>query len=310
MKKTIALFLVLLTTTTVLTSCFAVSLDSDDTQSLGTQSNDPSQTDDSSKTDDPSETGGGAPSSDSTKPTIQEQVLYDVDGVKITATGEIEENMFGTGIKLLVENNTDKDLGIGIDHLIVNNYMISDLFSETVPAGKKTNCTLDLMDLEKSGISKIGLVEVYMHTFDSETYMTVSDLGRAEIKTDLYDSMDGGAGTGTEILNQDGIKVTAQYIDNDSFWGKEVVLYIENNSDHDVTLNVDDLSVNDYAITSLGYFSVLTGKKMIASLNLFESELEDNGIETIEKVEFKLRAYDPNTFKDYFTSDVITCTPE
>lgn len=40
---------------------------------------------------------------------INEQVLVDQDGIKITATEYVTDSIWGDGIKLLVENNSAKD---------------------------------------------------------------------------------------------------------------------------------------------------------------------------------------------------------
>ena len=75
---------------------------------------------------------------------MEEQVIWEVDGVKITATGITENTLFGTQVNLLIENNSDKDVGIGSDAVIVNDYMISDLTSITVTAGNKSNSSVTL----------------------------------------------------------------------------------------------------------------------------------------------------------------------
>lgn len=61
--------------------------------------------------------------------TIEEQVLVEQDGIKITALEMTEDSIWGEGVKLLIENDSDKNIGVGCNALIVNNYMITDLFS-------------------------------------------------------------------------------------------------------------------------------------------------------------------------------------
>ena len=62
------------------------------------------------------ETGGGAESSGTNgggaDESINEQVLVDQDGIKITATEYVTDSIWGDGIKLLVENNSDRDYTI------------------------------------------------------------------------------------------------------------------------------------------------------------------------------------------------------
>lgn len=64
------------------------------------------------------EAGGGAESSGTNgggadqalaDESINEQVLVDQDGIKITATEYVTDSIWGDGIKLLVENNSAKD---------------------------------------------------------------------------------------------------------------------------------------------------------------------------------------------------------
>lgn len=84
------------------------------------------------------EAGGGAESSGTNgagaDESINGEVLVDQDGIKITATEYVTDSIWGDGIKLLVENNSAKDYTIGCDALIVNDYMITDLFSADVAA--------------------------------------------------------------------------------------------------------------------------------------------------------------------------------
>lgn len=56
------------------------------------------------------------------------------------------------------------------------------------------------------------------------------------------------------------------------------------------------------------YFScdVYDGKKAISSITLMSSELEDNGIESLEEVELTFHIYDVNTFSTITDSDPIT----
>ena len=69
-------------------------------------------------------TNGGGADQASADESINEQVLVDQDGIKITATEYVTDSIWGDGIKLLVENNSAKDYTIGCDALIVNDYML------------------------------------------------------------------------------------------------------------------------------------------------------------------------------------------
>lgn len=113
--------------------------------------------------------------------------------------------------------------------MIVNDYMISDLFSTSVAAGKKANeiMYISSSQLEAAGISNIGQIEVYFHLYDSDSWDTLFDSEAAVIKTGAYENMDKAVEIeGQELYAQDGIRIVGQYVDDNSFWGMAVLLYI------------------------------------------------------------------------------------
>lgn len=240
--------------------------------------------------------------------TIEEQVLFEKDGLKVTATEYVVDSFWGDGIKLLIENNGASDIGIGCTALIVNDYMISDLFSTTVAAGKKANETLYLSNsgLQAAGIENVGKVEVYFHTFDSDSYMTISDIGCVTIQTSEFDSMDSTPNDeGQELYNENGIRIVGKYVDENSFWGAAVLLYIENNSGKNHIIQCDDMSINGFMITPYFSSTVYDGKKAIDEITLMSSDLEENGITSIEDIELKFNIMDED-FMNNVETDAIS----
>lgn len=227
---------------------------------------------------------------------IEEQVLWEVDGVKITATGITEDSFWGSEVNLIVENNSDKDVGISSDAVIVNDYMINDLTSITVTAGNKANDSITLFssELEAAGIDNIGKIELYLHTFNPETYMTEKESGCITINTSAG-SVDTEADIdGVTLFEQNGVKIVGQYVDEDSFWGASVLLYIENNTDQDIIVQSGDVAVNGYMITSLCSEDIYAHKKAITDITLLESDLEDNGITSVDEIETEFKILDNN----------------
>lgn len=229
--------------------------------------------------------------------TIDEQVLWEIDGLKITATGINEDSIFGTQIKVQAENNSDKDIGIGTDAVIVNDYMINDLTSIQVTAGNKANdeITLFSSELNAAGIESIGKVELYMHTYDPNTFQTISESGCITIETSDIDKIDAENNIeGTVLFEQDGVKIVGQYVDENSFWGSAVLLYVENNSDQNIIVQCDDVAVNGFMVSALMSDNVYAGKKCLTDITLLGSDLEENGITEIETIETSFKILDEN----------------
>ena len=239
---------------------------------------------------------------------IEEQVLVDQDGIKITATEYVTDSIMGDGIKLLVENNSDTDYTIGCDELIVNDYMIADLFSVDVAAGKKSNemMYLSSSELNAAGIDTVGKVEMYFHAYDANWDDLFQNV-YSEIETSEFANMDTTPNDeGTELYNENGIRIVGKTVDENSFWGTAILLYIENTSGKNVGISVDDMSINGFMMTPYFSTTVYDGKKAIDDITIMSSDLEENGIESIDEVELKFHIYDEDTYDTIADSDAIT----
>ena len=229
-------------------------------------------------------------------PTIEQGVVYNDNGVVITAV-EYTEDWGMEGIKFLIENNSDKSITVGTNAVIVNGYMISDLFVAEVAAGMKTNETLDLLtsQLNAAGITTVGQVEIYFHLYDSETWKKIADSDCVLIKTSEYDNMDTEADTSGNVLYEEGgIKIIGKYVDENSFWGKSIVLYIENNTDKNMIIQAEDVSINGFTVTSLFSCTVYANRKAYDDITLLSSDLEKNGITSVDEVSLKFEIMDEN----------------
>ncbi|MBR2264097.1 MAG: hypothetical protein IJ917_07130 [Firmicutes bacterium] len=250
-----------------------------------------------------------AASSASTDVTIEEQVLIDQDGVKVTATEYVTDMIWGEGIKLMLENDTSKDITVGCTALIVNDYMISDLFVSNVAAGKKSNDKLYLSSsgLKAAGIDNVGQIEIYFHVYDSDSFETLFDPDCVTIRTSAYDQMDTTPDdAGTELYQADGIRIVGKAVDENSFWGSAILLYCENNSGRNVGITVEDMSINGFMMTPYFSSTVYDGKKALDDITILSTELESNGINSIDEVELKFHMYDVDTFDTIADTDPIT----
>ena len=77
--------------------------------------------------------------------TVAETVLLDEAGVKITATGFDSDAFLGPELKILIENNADKNLTIQTRSASVNGWMVGTSISKDVAAGKKANSGITFM---------------------------------------------------------------------------------------------------------------------------------------------------------------------
>lgn len=110
----------------------------------------------------------------------------------------------------------------------------------------------------------------------------------------------------TVVFDQNGIKLVYTGYEKDIF--SKLTFRIENSTQKSYMVHSEDVSINDSMITTSILETVAGGKKSNVDMTLLDSELKKNGIEKIEKVEFKLSVTNSDDFKDSFESGVITIT--
>lgn len=252
-----------------------------------------------------SDTGTGV----SQKVSIEEQVIFDANDVKITATG-VEDGLFGTELKLLIENNGSRSVTVQARNANVNGYMVDTMMSADVAAGKKANDSLTFMTtgLKECGIENIATMEFSFHIFDTESWDDILNTDVIKIDTSIAGSYTQTYDDSGEVLvDQNGVRIVGKGLSSEgSFWGPGVILYIENNSEKDITVQVRDVSVNGFMVTSSMSEDIVAGKKAISAVQFFGTDLEENSITEIKDVELYFHIFNLSTWDTIFDSDVIS----
>ena len=242
------------------------------------------------------------------KTTVAEKLCFEHGGIKVTAKEIVYDSFLGAGLKLHIENTSDKDYTVSVETAIVNNCMISEYFSCTVAAGKKANDTLYLSstDLKNAGIDNIGQIEIYFYIYDPTTYNRVYETECIIIKTSEYDVMDITVEDAGHVLYEgNDVRIVGKYVEQYGWLGKSIVPYIENNRDENVIVSCEDLSVNGYMVSGWLHETVYSGKYAIADINISNNDLEENDIDKIEEFELKFEVYNPNTYDTIVLTDAL-----
>ena len=240
--------------------------------------------------------------------TLAETVLFDQDGIRVTATGLSTDSLFGPELNLLVENDSAQNIVVQPNYCMVNGYMMDGLLSADVAAGKKANDTLDFLSnaLARCGIETITDIELDLVVSDGNSWQTLYETGPVILQTSAagqytqtYDD------SGEEIYNQNGIRVVAKSV-NDDLFGMGIKFYLENNTDKAVIVNADNVSVNGYMMTDLFYSDLAPRSHAVDTLTLLGSELEDNHIDTITDAELSLQITDADYYQTIDSTAPIT----
>ncbi len=243
---------------------------------------------------------------------VEETVLVDESGVKITAKGIEQGGVFGADLKILIENNTDKDLTVQCRESSVNGYMVETMLSADVAAGKKANdaITFSDSDLEACGIKTIADMELYFHIFTTEDWETYLDTSIVQIKTSAAETYQYTYDDAGELVYEgNNVKVVVKGLsEENSIFGPGLIVYIHNSGDESVTLQTRETSVNGFMVDTIFSEEVAAGKHAIAGITFMDSDLEENEITEITDVELLFHIFNTETWDTIVDTDKITLT--
>lgn len=242
-----------------------------------------------------------------TKSQIEETVIYEKDDIKVIAKSINYDGYMGPSIKIYAENNSDKDVTVQTDYLIVNDLIVGNIFSMDVAAGKKANDEIFVMkeDLELSKIDTFKTIEFNLFIIDPTTWDTIDTKKGIKLETNAKDYVQKYEHNDNLVLDKNGIKIYYEKMDEDSFWGIDVYFYIENNSNKDITIQVEDTSANGFMMEPVFSEDIPAGKKVYSSMSFYDDDLEENDVSKIEEIETEFIVFDMDTYDDIFETGKI-----
>ena len=126
------------------------------------------------------------------------------------------------------------------------------------------------------------------------------------VNTSAADYVQNVDDTGDILVDSDGIKIVARGLDTeDSIFGPSLILYIENNTGRNLTVQARDESVNGFMIDSIMSTDISSGNKALTELTFMSSDLEENSIEEINEIEFSFHIYDYDTYDNYYDTEML-----
>ncbi len=239
-------------------------------------------------------------------PTIEEQVLYDGNDIKLTATG-LEKSGEDTELTVLIENYSDRHISIQGWKCSVNGYMLDTSLITDLAAGEKATkgLTFETSGLKECGIENIATIEFYLLIYDYETLDPIVIDEAIKIDTSIADGyVQKYDDSGEVLVESNGVKIISKGMaTDDPLWGPGVNFYIESNYDNAIAVTAVDISVNGVAVDGEMYLYFVSGKRGIATLR-FGSSLEENGITKIDDVKLKFQIIEE--LDTIYESDDIT----
>ncbi len=233
--------------------------------------------------------------------TIEETVLLDEKGVKITAK-DLTYSSYSAELHLMIENNTDKELSFiaSSGWNSVNGYMIADGYiNEKIAAGMNSNETISfsLDQLSFYGFRDIADISLRFEIKDGyDEYLVTSSLA---IKTNIADSYDYSRdyfveamsgkvmpqvygytinySASDKLFDELGVTILNEYVVTNKEGNQALLMEVENHSDHDFYVVESDVQINGLAVSSGSWDSeyIVAGKRAVMTFT-FDKALGKN----------------------------------
>lgn len=222
-----------------------------------------------------------------------QEVAVDKSGIRVLSQTLISNSDGEEALLVEVENTSGDMVYVSLGDIVLNGLSVeSGTWSvDRVGAGKRRVMTINLSSMmsysEVLGLDEIGEITYSFEVMDSD-YDTIFLPQNITFTVPGRDtSLDT---SGTELYQQDGIRIVAKGLAEDSFSYSDdihLLLLVENSTSGSLRFDVDyqSLSVNGY-MTSFLCFSktVAPGGMGILDVELQSYSLEDNGISGLEDI--------------------------
>ncbi len=260
--------------------------------------------------------------------TIEETVITDEAGVKITAT-DLSYTDYSVDLELLIENNTDRNLQFHAGTLAnttnsINGYMVEQGYiGEDVAAGMSatTTASFDIDTLLMYGIEDIADITMGIDIQD-ENYDDYLPLVQKTIKTsiagkydykkdtfmeamdnEIYTKLAGAtidSATKEELFDTQGIKSLCTYAITNKEGTQGLLFEVVNNSGKDQYASIKNVELNGILVEE-GTWSnqfINDGKRAVLYIDtsrIMDADMKTQyGIDTFSKIAFVLGVHDKN----------------
>lgn len=243
-----------------------------------------------------------------------EITLVDNEDITIRVTGEDTSDSWEYILNVYMENKTDRSLTLSVLDGSINGLMLDLYGYETLSAGKKVNTTFSVYweDLETAGISEITDIGLCLWVRDDDYSELLDGIfhiypqGEAAAAPYVRSSQTGDL----ILLGNDFLSLTVVGSDYDDYWEEyEIYLYLENRTDREMGLYLDNFSVSDYMVSCWWGDELMPGSSAYSVIYVDKDVLEQNGITEVDSIEFELYGYDSDTYEDFFEEYITIPSP-
>ena len=245
-----------------------------------------------------------------TAPSLQETVLFADAGVTVVAKGIEYDPINGPIVLIGVTNDSDRDMTVTGDTVVVNGFMMNASFTVECSASKSAEGQLVLPygKLAMSGISSIAKVELALLAAQADDAADPANAVTAALTTSSENSGSTVNDSGQTAYDGNNVRIVLKGVDERRMYsdGPALIVYMENAADKTVSIQTGDIKVNGYDFTSAMSTDILPGKKAVDIVTFFDMDMQEYGISEIDSVELSFKIIDEAAWDTIAETGMIT----
>lgn len=250
---------------------------------------------------------------------MDETVLLDDENCTFTVSLASENAHLGMTLDAVCTNKTDGTLMFAWNGVSVCGYLYDPLWAQEVAPGESVDSIIyiDTWQLEQYGITSVDEIQFTLNIFDSEDFM--AEPYANDVYTIYPTGLDANSVTYPEraavggeqvITDRSGVDFIIESFEDD---GTTYTLrcYLRNRNEMALMYAWENVTVNGCAIDPMWAMEVPAGKQAYGEITFLRSDLEENGIQDVEEIEFRLSVSDLEDWEaDPILDEVFTFRTE
>ncbi len=220
---------------------------------------------------------------------VAEAIVYDSEGVTIQVHSIDYGSGLGPRLILLIKNDMATTINLIASDVVVNGFMIDATLTANILAGETRveALLLPISELDVSQIEDIQYIEFCFQIADSEAWSRSITTERVRVETDAnQDFAQTLLNTGRFLIECEGVRIALNKLENE-----KMIVYIENNTDTDITIKVFGVSVNTAQVEVDFKEDVIAGAKIYKELVLRPVSSETLDLSKIDEIELQFQAF-------------------
>ena len=241
--------------------------------------------------------------------TAEEQLLLDVEDLKVYVTGIDLTQKLGPAVLLRLENNADVMRSVQSSYCTVNGCMMDPLLAKELEPGQSIEAEMNFFNdrLNLAGIEELADIRLSFWVLNNGETTDSFRTALYPVKTSISDTAVPSFDDSGELLYEDEMyKISYKGVDPTYFSsGPSVILLIENKTDEMLTFQPRDATLEGKTIRPSMSEHIVGHACSVVPLFFYQNEIEEAGVTAFTDLALQFSVSTSDIFGPRYKTEVI-----